>query len=361
MYRTQKEIQSLLVNEKNTVREAIQKLDAAHQGVILIVDKNKLLKGIFTDGDFRRLVLNGISLDTIITDVMNTNPRTILANNASREELTKLFNTGGFLHIPIINEYNKVVDVTFLSDFIRDIKERKVRKLIDNKVVIMAGGKGTRLDPFTRILPKPLIPIDNKAVIEIIMDEYAKYGMKKFYISINHMGRMIRAYFEEQDCDYTFEYITEDKPLGTAGALKFIEGKISSPFFVSNCDIIVKDDYTKIYDFHIKGGYALTLVASMQHHTIPYGVCAIENGGELKSIKEKPEQDFLVNTGMYILNPEVLQFIPDNKFYHITNLIDKLKNEGFKIGVYPVSEKSWIDIGELKGYKRNLDIINKEI
>jgi len=361
MYRAQKELQSLLVNEKNTVREAIQKLDTAHHGIILIVNKNKSLKGIFTDGDFRRLVLNGISLDAIISDVMNTNPRTILVNNATEEALKKLFNTEGLLHLPIVDEYNKVVDVTFLSDFMPNIKKRKVRKVIDNKVVIMAGGKGTRLDPFTRILPKPLIPIGNKAIIEIIMDEYAKYGMKKFYISINHKGRMIQAYFEEQDYDYTIEYITENKPLGTAGALKLIEGKISSPFFVSNCDIVIKDDYTKIYDFHKNGNYVLTLVGSMQHHTIPYGVCEIENGGKLKSIKEKPGQDFLVNTGMYLLNPEVLQFIPNNKFYHITNLIDKLKNEGFKIGVYPVSEKSWIDIGELKGYKRNLDIINKEI
>ena len=188
-------------------------------------------------------------------------------------------------------------------------------------------------------------------------NEYAKFGMKDFYISINHKGKMIKAYLEDHEGDYFFRYISENKFLGTAGALKYLDGKLDSPFFVSNCDIIIKDDYTKIYDFHKKGGYALTLVASMQHHTIPYGVCEIENGGDLKSIIEKPQYDFLVNTGMYVLDPEVLGYIPENEFFHITHLMEKLKKEGLKIGVYPVSEKSYIDVGQWNEYKNAMKVM----
>ena len=221
----------------------------------------------------------------------------------------------------------------------------------------MAGGKGTRLAPFTYILPKPLIPIGEKPVIEIIIDEYIKFGVNNFFISVNHKANMIKAYFEDINHEYSIGYVIEDKPLGTAGSLKYLEGKIDSDFFVSNCDIIIKENYNSIYDFHKKNDNILTLVSSMQHHTIPYGVCEIENGGTLKSITEKPQYDFLVNTGMYILSPEALKYIPENEFFHITHLIEKLKDDGKKVGVFPVSEKSWIDIGQWTEYKKAVEFL----
>lgn len=219
----------------------------------------------------------------------------------------------------------------------------------------MAVGKGTRLDPFTRILPKALIPIGDKPIIEVIMDKYAEFGMTVFYVSVIHKARMIKAFFEDFHSDYNISFVNEGKPLGTVGSLKLLEGKINSPFFVSNCDIIINTDYTKIYKFHRKNKYDLTLVASMQHHPILYGVCKIENGGMLKEFTEKPECDFLVNIGFYVLNPDILEFIPESKYFDMTDFMNILKQRNKTIGAYPISEKSWIDIGWEK-YKETLDV-----
>ena len=342
------------VEEDSSIRDAIRKMDEGGIGFISVVEKNDIVKGIVTDGDFRRAVLNGIQLSEKVSKIYNLD-FIRLNEDYSKTEAENVFRNTKVKHIPIIKT-GKLLNILTEDDFF-EIKNDyiNVKDRIDLPVVIMAGGMGTRLDPLTRILPKALIPIDNKAMIEVIMDEYAKFGMKKFYISINHKGKMIRAYFEDHESDYSFKYITEVKPLGTAGALKFLKGKINTPFFVSNCDIIIKDDYIKIYDFHKNGEYALTLVASMQNHVIPYGVCEIENGGDLKSIIEKPQYDFLVNAGMYLLETSVLTFIPENEFFHITHLIEKLQEEGLKIGVYPVSEKSWIDVGQWREYNENLN------
>ncbi len=342
---------TLLISPYDNIKKALKAIDKGAQKIVFVVDDKNELIGSVTDGDVRRWILDSGNLEDNVSKIMNKTPK-YLIKDFSEEEAKKTFQEFSIDVLPVINKQRKVIDIITRINLLEE-KEKHYNQ-INLPVVIMAGGKGTRMDPFTRILPKPLIPIGNRAMVEVIMDEYAKFGMKKFYLSIYHMGKMIRAYFEDHESDYSFEYITEDKPLGTAGALKYLEGKTNSPFFVSNCDIIIKDDYSKIYDFHKKGNYALTMVASMQHHTIPYGVCEIENGGELKSIIEKPQYDFLVNTGMYLLNPEVLKFIPENEFFHITHLMEKLKLNGMKIGVYPVSEQSYIDVGQWEEYKRSI-------
>jgi len=215
----------------------------------------------------------------------------------------------------------------------------------------MAGGKGTRLDPFTKVLPKPLIPIGERTIIDIIMDKFYQNGIKEFYISINHKSRMIKSYFEEANTKFIIHYLEENQPLGTAGSLKLLEGKIEGSLLVSNCDIIIDTDYSEIIEFHEKKKYDMTIVGSFRHYVIPYGVCEISNGGSLKEIREKPEYDFLVNTGMYVLEPDVLVPIPVNKFYHITDLINEYLKRQEKVGVYPISEKwyqIWIGMNSTK-------------
>ena len=187
------------------------------------------------------------------------------------------------------------------------------------------------------------------------MEKFAEYGVKRFYISVNHKANMIKAFFEDFLKRYEIYYIQEEEPLGTAGSLRFLEKKVKSPFIVSNCDIIIETDYTKIYEFHRSGNYALTLVGSMQHHVVPYGVCKINDGGKLDELKEKPAYDFLVNTGMYIISPHVLKFIPRGKKFDITELIEVLRQKGEKAGVYPISEKSWLDVGQWEEYKKTVE------
>ena len=163
---------------------------------------------------------------------------------------------------------------------------------------------------------------------------------------------MIKAYFHDHDLGYNLHFIEEEEALGTAGSLKYLQKNLNKRFFVSNCDIIIRSNYNNILNFHCERGNALTLVGSMQHHIVPYGVCEIENGGDLISIREKPEYDYLTNTGMYILERNILKLIPDDTYFDMTELISAIQKEGLKVGVFPVSEKSWVDIGQWVEYQK---------
>ncbi|NEW85266.1 MAG: NTP transferase domain-containing protein, partial [Mariniphaga sp.] len=342
------EVDRYKVISELTIRESIKKLDETGIGFIVVVDPSDQVIGVVTDGDFRRAVLTGISLDTPISVITN-NSYLFIKEGYSKEELENVF-LNDIAQVPVIKngELKEIIlrqNLPFISN-----ENSKLHKL-DIPVVIMAGGKGSRMEPFTHIMPKPLIPIGNKPIIEIIIDRFAEYGIHEFYLSLNYKANMIKAYFEELPIAKCLNYILEDSPLGTAGALKKLKNIIKSTFIVSNCDIIIKSDYTKIIDFHKNGKYDLTLVASMHHYTIPYGVCYVENGGDLKEMSEKPQYDYLINTGMYVLEPHVIDFIPENTFYHITHLIESLKKNNLKVGVYPVYEKSWIDVGQWEEYR----------
>ncbi len=344
-----------IVGFNNSIRNSMKTMDDTGQGILIIYKNNKIF-GIVTDGDIRRAILRGVDLEDCVGKIANTN-FIFISDNKDEDEIKNIFKNTKARHIPVIKN-NKLINIIFEEDFFfKKYKSSSYRKIINIPVVIMAGGKGTRLDPFTRILPKALIPIDNKPIIEIIMDKFAVFGINNFYISVNHKSKMIKAFFEDFHSNYDVSFIDENIPLGTAGGLKYLEKRIDTPFFVSNCDIIIQCDYFEIYKFHKKENFDLTLVSSIQHHIIPYGVCKLENDGSLKNIKEKPEYNLLINTGMYILNPDILQFIPKDKSFDMTDLIKRLKENKKKIGVYPISEKSWIDVGQWEEYRKAVDIL----
>ena len=183
----------------------------------------------------------------------------------------------------------------------------------------MAGGKGERLKPVTNILPKPLVPIGEKTIIEHIFDKFLESGSTDFYLTLKYKSRLIKAYFEESNNNYMVNFIEEEKPLGTAGSLHKLKNTLKEPFFVTNCDVIINTDYNSLYDFHKNGGYDLSLVASAKEYVIFYGTCELDSKGSLSNLVEKPSYDFLVNTGLYVLNPDVLSFIPENQYFDITN------------------------------------------
>lgn len=349
-----KEFSSILINENATVKDALKHLDKNEEKILFVVKEDNKLIGSLTDGDVRRWILKEGSITERVSKVCykGTFSVTIGYNpEILKEEILKL----QINYVPVLDGNRKIVEFLVWDKLFDGKIKRKTKETLDIPIVIMAGGKGTRLDPFTRILPKPLIPIGDKTILEIIIDKFLDYRVNHFYISVNHKAKIIKSYFDELDTDYDLTFLYEDKPLGTVGALKQLDGKFEGNIFLTNCDIIIDADYADILKFHKESKNAITVVASLKHYNIPYGICEIENGGNLACIKEKPVFDFLVNTGMYVINSDLLRFIPKNELYHVTDLIEDVRGRGKRIGVYPISESAWIDTGEWVEYKNAIE------
>jgi len=344
-------LKKILIKPEHTIKQALRQMDAMGEKTLLVVDDHEFLLGTVTDGDIRRWILKGRDLAQGVHKVMNSKP-TYLKKDFERKTAKQLMIKQMLECLPVIDANKKVISAVWWVDLFES-KSKKLKKL-NIPVVIMAGGEGARLAPFTKILPKPLMPIGDKPIIEIIIGRFMEYGCSDFYLSLNYKSNIIKAYFSDFEHKYKIRYILENKPLGTAGGLHFLRSKIKKTFFVSNCDVLVEADYADILKFHHDKKNKITLVSSMKNFTVPYGVCEIENGGILKGIQEKPEFDFFVTTGMYVLDKAVLKDIPKKKFYNMTDLINDYLEKGEKIGVYPVSEKSWLDMGQLEALQEML-------
>jgi len=251
--------------------------------------------------------------------------------------------------MPVLSDDRELIEVHFWIDLF-GVKQSESREKIDLPVVIMAGGKGTRLQPLTHVIPKPLIPLNEKTILESILDQFLEIGCKKFYMSVNYKYKMLKYYINNLDVKYDIDFFKEEKPLGTIGSVSFLRDRINTPFFVSNCDIIIDQDYRDVYEYHIENKNDITIVAAVKSYKIPYGVIETGENGTLLNISEKPDMFYMINTGVYILNPELIDRIPENQFYHITELIEKTNSSGGRVGCFPVSEKSWTDIGDWYEY-----------
>ena len=337
-----------------TIRQAMKKISQSGEKCLVIVDEKNILLGTLSDGDLRKAILNGSEMNDSIQQIYQSNPTVLIDGEYEKEDIKKIFTQQRFDLIPVVNNRGELIDI-FLWDKILNNGKKDQKVKLNIPVVIMAGGKGTRMEPFTKVLPKPLVPIQEKPIIEHIIERFTEIGCSDFYLTVNYKGKILKAYFEELQPEYDIAFVDENEPLGTAGSLQYLKGKFDKPFFVTNCDIIIKADYASLYKFHQKNNYDITLVASAKEYIIPYGTCELNAEGYLSHINEKPMYNFLINTGLYILNPDVLNIIPENKFYHITHLIEDAKNQGKKIGVFPVDDDDWIDIGQWAEYKKAID------
>lgn len=334
------DVKKLTIDRNITVKQAMKKLDETAKKILFVTEGEKLL-GTITDGDIRRWILKNGDLEDSAIRIANLNPITLHYKDIKRAHDIMKENT--IESVPLVDDDGELVDTVFWNQ-----DDSYSGDKIAAKVVIMAGGKGTRLYPYTKILPKPLIPIGDTPIIERIMDKFNHFGCSNFYLTVNYKKNMIKSYFSEVDKEYRVNYVDEDKPLGTGGSLYLLKGKITEPFFVTNCDIIVEENYTDIYNFHRDKGNFVTIVASLKHFSIPYGVMVLKDDGTLDHTTEKPEYSYLINTGMYILEPEVLNYVPEDTFFSLPDIIDLCKNDGKVIGVYPVSENSWMDMGQIE-------------
>lgn len=347
---TTRDVTKFLALRHVSLQEAMRRLDEAGERIQFIVDDDGRIVGSLTDGDIRRWILAGKSLTEPVHLVANPNP--VMARESDDPEaVLDMMREGSIDCVPIVDDARRVTGLSFLREM-AGAPHRPIKHPISLPVVIMAGGKGQRLAPFTLILPKALIPVGDKPVIAIIIERFRQHGIGEFYLSVNEKAKMIRAYFEDAELDCAVRYLQEEDFLGTAGSLSLLPPTVQGPLFVTNCDVLIQADYSEIYDFHVQHGNDITIVASLKHYRIPYGVCEIASGGALQAIREKPVYDLLVNTGMYVLESKLLELIPRGQKFDFTHLIDAARGAGATVRVFPVSERSWIDTGEWEEYRR---------
>jgi len=329
--------------------EGLKQMDSIRRKLLLVHDGSKYI-GLLSIGDIQRAIIDGVDINSLISSIIRKD-YIIVPPGTSMEEIMKLMLSIRAEFMPVVSNEKELVSVYFWEDLFGE-KERAPAKQFNLPVVIMAGGFGARLKPLTNVLPKPLIPIGDKTMLEEIFERFGKYGSNTFYISVNYKAELIEYYLENQNLPYKLYFFKEEKPMGTAGSLSLLKNRIHETFFVSNCDILINQDYSEILDYHSEKNNEITLVAALKHYPIAYGILETGENGQLLELKEKPEITFKINSGMYILEPHLLEEIPENQYFHITQLIEKVKNRGGKIGVFPVSEKSWKDIGEWSEYQK---------
>lgn len=351
------DIQNMLISIDSSIKDALRQMQACTRKILIVTDAERRLKGVVTDGNLRRFILERLSLDGTVAECFNPSP-VHLREGASNELIRRTLLEHSIDALPLVDLEGRVTRVVNWAQLYSPHTAQVAGpRRAGCPAVVMAGGKGTRLDPFTRILPKPLVPIGNTPVIGIIVDRLIRNGIDRITISVHHKAKIIRAYFEEEPPACELGFIEESTPLGTAGALHMLDGVLAEPFLVTNCDILIDCGYADLMDFHREHGFDITLVGALRNYTIPYGVCETENERLLR-IREKPGYDFLANTGMYAVSPGVLGLVPRDRPFHFTDLIDKVMREGGKVGVFPVDDGAWIDVGQWEEYRKAVALMD---
>lgn len=333
-------IEQFIGSKSLTVSEAMQQIDKNTFGILFLVDDNMKLLGCITDGDVRRYLLAGGKMAGPVMEAANRNPR--VAKNV--EEARHLYHKKNFIIIPLVDEIGVVTD---LYNGEAGEVNQKLRNALNIPVVINAGGKGTRLDPYTRVLPKPLIPVGDLPIIELIMREYQTYSCNDFHIIVNYKKELMKAYFADNDNHYKITWYDEEKPLGTGGGLSLLRGKFTDTFFFANCDALLTANYESMVKFHKDNGNVITMICAYKNMNIPYGVVEMGVNGTIQEMKEKPLMSFLTNTGIYIVEPEVINDIEDNVPMGFPDIIELERKKGKKVAVFPVSENDWMDMGQV--------------
>lgn len=340
-------LSNLIVRESVLLREAIKVLNDAGRQLLLCVDLQDRLVGILTDGDLRRHLLRYGSLDVPTYEVMNRNFSFLPEHARGRAKQMMEETKKG--HMPIVDEEGRPVDLVTLNDFIKLPTPKK-----EGWVVIMAGGKGTRLEPISRIIPKPLIPVGDKTVLEVVMEKFAAFGYNKFIITLNYKRELVKAYFADKELPYEVIFLEEpDQYLGTVGSLAYLKERLAERFILSNCDIFADLDYEGMFLWHKEHGADMTLLGIRTKLNVPYGVLELDDRALLTDFVEKPNYQFMVNTGIYIIEPEIIELIPKGQTFEMNHLIQKALDLGKRITCYPIEDRFY-DAGQFSEYEKIL-------
>ena len=342
------DIEKILVYKEFKIRRVLEILDCEGKAIAIAVDKNKKLLGTITDGDIRRALLRGISIEEPIEKIIHYNP-IVARNSLTKEELKDIFIKNAIQQLLIVNEDGELVNLISINEIL--LHEGK-----ENTVIIMAGGLGTRLKELTIEIPKPMLKIGQDPMLQHIINNFKKYGYNKILLSVNYKAEIIENYFQD---GYAYgvkiEYIKEHKRLGTAGGIKLAKEYIDKPFFVMNGDIFTNLNVENMMEYHVEKGFDITVATRIHSFQVPYGVINTENNS-IKELKEKPIVEYLINAGVYCLNPSLLEYIPEDEYFEITDLINLSIQKGLKIGNYEIKEY-WMDIGKLEDYNK----VNKDV
>ena len=341
-------IKTIIVDASNTIIQTMKLMDDRRTKSLLVFNKDHFV-GMITNGDLQRAIIANKPFDATIGSIVdNTNKK--YAHTGDDEELIKSWMLEVRAEMmPVIDSKGNLIKVIFWNELFNE-PQKDNREKINLPVVIMAGGKGTRLKPITNVIPKPLVPIGNKTILETILDQFEEIGCTKFYMSVNYKADIMRYYLGQLEHQYNIEFFQEDKPLGTIGSVSLLKGKITTPFFVSNCDILIDQDYRDVYEYHQNNHNDLTIVTAVKSFKIPYGVIETGDDGLMTGLQEKPDITYMINTGVYLLNAGCIDEIPEGEFFHITHLMEKIKARGGRVGCFPVSEHSWMDMGDWNEY-----------
>ncbi len=346
------ELEALCIGSEATIRDAMEALNRNLAGIVLVVDDGRHLLGTVTDGDIRRALLGGATFETRCSTFMTTTPTTVTPQTPQSEVL-ELSRARRIRQVPVLDADGVLVQVHFPQDVDPatagepEPRRRSAHPSADLRkhcAVVMAGGLGSRLGDLTQSTPKPLIPVGGKPILEHIVEHLRDSGLHDIYISTRYLAELIEAHFADgADWGVEIEYIREEKRLGTAGGLKYLEGKIEEPFLVMNGDLLTDFDAAGMFRFHEENEAALTVAVRHYGFEVPYGVVEVE-GLRVAKLSEKPNFDFFVNAGIYIVDPTLLKFIPRGEYYDITTLIDVAVAEGHPVVSFPIVEQ-WIDVG----------------
>jgi dTDP-glucose pyrophosphorylase len=340
--------------EQTSVVNALKKINDNGSRCLIVLDNSKKFLGVLSDGDLRKKISRGYKLSEKVKNIYNKKPLYFFEKKFSLQKIENIFYEKKLDLIPILKKNKTIKKIFFLNDFIEEDKLPKKNLL---SALIMAGGKGTRLDPFTRVLPKPLIPIKGKPIIEIIIEKFFVSSVKDIYVSLNYKSKVIKSYLNANKHLNKIRYIDEDKPLGTAGCLKFFQNFGKKDLIITNCDILLNFNIENVYKSHLKNKNDLTIVISPNKIKSPYGSVKIDHESmKVKSMEEKPEFEMLTNIGFYIMSHKTLKNLKIKSKIDMNELINDLLKKNRRVGYYKISEKSWIDIGRWEEYKKTFPI-----
>ena len=341
-------IDNYCIETSSTIKEAMKVIDKNLTGGALVVNENNELVGTITDGDIRRAMIKGRSINEGIEGTYFKNFKFVTEQH-SKKKAKEYMLSNKIRQVPVIDKDKKLIDLYFLDDILSYDKK-------DNYVFILAGGLGTRLRPLTETVPKPMLTVGDKPILELIIEQFKEYGFKNFIISLNYKGEIIEEYFKEgKEFDVNIEYIRETKKLGTAGSIALVKEKFTKPFIVINGDILTGIDFEKFLNHHVKNNFNITVGVRNYEINVPYGVLVTDNM-LIESLEEKPTYKFNINGGVYVVNPEIIKYIQEDEVYNMTDLIEDAINNKYKSGIYEITEY-WKDIGQIEDYRKaNTDI-----